>query len=247
VGPAVRRALVLVALAACSIRAVDYTGKDCPCPDGYLCETQSQTCVRNAVSMSDARQNDARGDSNTSGASCLPNPRTNVLDSQPTLASFPTGWALVTGMWMRSGNDLHQTSSVALALTLRFVQSFSSNYRVVATMYSPELGGGDIGIAFRGAGSVLYHCTFDPVVGTLEMHLSQTVSEEQLGAVQLAPQDPSDMPFTMEIQTIGSQHACCVRGRSQVLTATDATNSLGDPGFATRDGAGRFSSFFVYQ
>ena len=39
----------LVAAAGCRIADIDYTGKQCPCPQGYACEPASNTCARSVT------------------------------------------------------------------------------------------------------------------------------------------------------------------------------------------------------
>lgn len=56
------RVLVLVVLAACSIDSLDLTGKACPCPSGYWCETATQTCARD-MPVDAACATDRDGDS----------------------------------------------------------------------------------------------------------------------------------------------------------------------------------------
>ena len=40
------RSILLLVVSACSIQAVDYTGKQCPCPDGWQCNRTTNTCTR---------------------------------------------------------------------------------------------------------------------------------------------------------------------------------------------------------
>jgi hypothetical protein len=244
----VRCALAFVGLAACSIRSVDYTGKACPCPAGYRCDTVSQTCARNTVSAVDAAMpSDGRGDdADTPAVSCIPNPRTKLIDSLPTFATFPQGWALGPGAWSKSGNNAYQSSAVQLAFASRLLQSTSDNYRIVITMQAADAQGGDVGIAFRAAGAQMYNCTFDPRAGDLEMHYSTALSEDLLEVLHVAPLT-SGAPFTMEIQSNGTEHRCCVRERPDVLLVVDPSAVFGEPGIVTRDGAGLFSSYAAYE
>ena len=39
---------------ACSVPGVDFNGKACPCGDGYVCDTTSNTCVRSLIDAGDA-------------------------------------------------------------------------------------------------------------------------------------------------------------------------------------------------
>jgi hypothetical protein len=43
-----RLVAVVLAAAACKVPAVDYTGKACPCPNGYACDLATTTCTRGA-------------------------------------------------------------------------------------------------------------------------------------------------------------------------------------------------------
>jgi hypothetical protein len=44
----------VIALVACRVPELDFAGKECPCPDGYSCDTGTNTCARGDVVV-DAR------------------------------------------------------------------------------------------------------------------------------------------------------------------------------------------------
>lgn len=58
-----RLVVALVVAGGCRIAAIDYTGKGCPCPQGYACDTASNTCalgvIDGAVSDASALDGDA--------------------------------------------------------------------------------------------------------------------------------------------------------------------------------------------
>src|SRR6185503_17259572 len=143
VDAAMMRALVLVtfaacsiALAACSIAPIDYTGKQCPCPDGYRCELLTQTCTRDET-LADAHDDatDSRIDAMTPGTSCLQNPKSNLVYSSVGFSDFPAGWLNGSGAWTKAGNEVSQTNANnTLAWISHAVMANGGNYRVVATM-----------------------------------------------------------------------------------------------------------------
>src|SRR5690606_8903456 len=47
------RALLPLLLVACSVRPLHLSGTPCPCPDGWSCDTVTNTCSRDAVPMLD--------------------------------------------------------------------------------------------------------------------------------------------------------------------------------------------------
>jgi trimeric autotransporter adhesin len=56
----------VIALVACRVPALDFTGKQCPCPDGYSCDTFTETCTRGDVAF-DASPQDAPIDARQHG------------------------------------------------------------------------------------------------------------------------------------------------------------------------------------
>jgi hypothetical protein len=62
----------VIALVACRVPGVDFTGKQCPCPDGYSCDTSTETCTRGDVVFDASAQDapiDARHVSDAVGSS----------------------------------------------------------------------------------------------------------------------------------------------------------------------------------
>jgi hypothetical protein len=55
-----RWGLLVFGIVACRVADVDLTGKACPCPDGYTCNTATQTCAHSVTS--DARIDGVTGD-----------------------------------------------------------------------------------------------------------------------------------------------------------------------------------------
>jgi hypothetical protein len=52
----------VIALVACRVPELDFTGKECPCPDGYSCDTGTNTCARGDVVFDASSSADARSD-----------------------------------------------------------------------------------------------------------------------------------------------------------------------------------------
>ena len=49
-----RAALLLPLLVACTVDGLDYTGKACPCPEGYVCQQPANVCASAGDSLPSA-------------------------------------------------------------------------------------------------------------------------------------------------------------------------------------------------
>jgi hypothetical protein len=247
VDAATMRIALLVALAACSVKELDYTGKSCPCPSGYDCDLPSQTC-RKLDSPIDARTDPDGGDAAVATDSCLPNARPSLMYGTG-FNDFLSAWFPSAGAWSyTSGVELQQQNANQKLAYAFHMMTGSGDYRVVATMRVVDIATGSAGIGFRiGNGGNMYTCTFDPTTGDLSLILTQNLGDTTLQAKNVPFGDPRQL-FTMEVQTVGAVHSCCVRDvAGGLITAMSGTLNNGNPGLVTREAAGGFTTFAVYQ
>jgi hypothetical protein len=243
-----KHACVCVALTACSIRAIDYTGKACPCPEGYRCDVVTDTCTVNGVSGVDASLRDGSVGDAVFGDSCLPSPRSQLIYSSVGFTDFPAAWLNGLGQWATQGNELVQTNSDNILAFLSHSVG-GSNYRIVATMrYIDSANGGSAGIALRiNANRDMYTCTFDPISGELDIQQRQNNVDIMANRL-IVDITNTRSKFTLEADVSGANLVCCLRGvAGATVTAPSTTLATGSPGIVTRDSSSAFSSFFAYQ
>ena len=244
------RVLLLVALTACSIKPIDYTGKQCPCPEDYECNLATNSCTKELVG--DARADTASTlDGGPPGASCLTNPKPNLVYSSIGFADFPQGWLGASGQWARETGEVRQTNAAnALAWISHSVGNSTANYRVVATMRIIDgLDDAGMGIAFRVSNMQgnMYTCTIAPKNGQLELKYWQQTAEVVLAARTVSIADAQAM-LTMEINIDGANMTCCLRGvPSATISTMNGIWTTGNPGVATTDAEAAFGSFYAYQ
>jgi hypothetical protein len=249
----VTRALIVVALAACRVAPIDYTGKECPCPDGWQCNLATQTCTEAAPGDGGGKDGSTDPDGSNPADSCLASPRTTLLYSTVGFTDFPQAWLQASGQWTKDGSEVRSTNNGnPLAWLSHAVQTTSglANYRVVATMrYIDSLSGGSVGIGFRiGMGATMYTCTFDPASGEFDLIYTQQGSDAQLQRKIVDIPSNALAAFTMEIMTTGNTHTCCLRGvTDSTLTMPSGFAMSGNPGVVSRDASGAFASFYVYE
>lgn len=248
----VMRAVLLVALAACRVAELDYTGKQCPCPDGWQCDLATNTCTQDPTI--DAGGDGPRPDDASPSDSCFNGPRNVLIYSSVGFPDFPQGWMQGIGSWSRTQGELQQTNSAnELAWLQHSVATTGGvpNYRVVATLRA--LGGfdtGSAGITFRTAGITgsMYSCSFNPKTGVFSLIVTENLIDRTLDMRALAPPNDSTAPFTMEVNANGTNHSCCLRGYDDsLLYALDGTLQSGAPGIITRKAEAGFLSFYAYE
>ena len=246
------RTLVLVALAACSIKPIDYTGKQCPCPDGYTCNLITQTCARD-VELTDANRDatdgpriDAPG---MSGVSCLANPRSQMIYSS-TFTEFPTGWLSSLGQWTKQGPELQQTNANNTFAFASHTVSTSMNYRVVATLrqIGPSAAGSvGIGLRLSGGQGNGYACAINMALGAFTLSAVQSGGPGSIDQALVSIND-TNKTITMEMDATGSVITCCIRDVADAeLDALNTTFTAGNIGVVTLNSQGAFSSIAVYQ
>ena len=243
------RPAALAALAGfavgCSVPELDLSGKQCPCVDGYVCDTASQLCV--------AGIDGGAGNDGGSTASCLGSSTLNTLAFSDDFHSDFSKWMTTgDGVWGVSNNEASQsmaTSGLAIAAPTSLVNL--SNYRVEAKLHA--LSGatnGRVGVGVRQIISTYesLSCSWEPDLG--ELHIRHTLgssgddSNVPAGmAVSIAP----TATVTMEVEIAGTQLRCCVReAPTVVLSASLASQATGPPTMWARSRAGAWTDFQVF-
>ncbi len=255
--------LAVVALAmGCSVPTLDFTGKTCPCPGGYACDSQTNTCAR---SLEDARENDGHTSDGTLDShavtgmdapppSCLGSPLTNLVYSSPAFADFDTAWTAggVGETWSVSGGEAVQASASSnLALLYHTVSG--NNYREVATMFATSQGDGlaiEVGLRIDAPNVHMYHCNWEPsdgaflIMRTDNINTGITIATTNIDVALI----PYMTPQTIEFQIVGSTLSCCIHGLNGAsLVGTDTTYTSGTVGLKTYDMAGHYYDYAVYQ
>ncbi len=252
------RLAVAVALAACSVPDVDLTGKSCPCPSGYVCDTAKNTCARSLTG--DARAIDSSIDSAIDGGptqSCLTTPFTHLAYSTATFGDFATAWSATGGIWTTTPTELTQTSTVAsLSVAYRNVVTVGvADYRLVTTMHATSTGVGDaleLSQRIDATNVHMYHCNWQPSDGgfliqrTDNLNTTPVIQMTTVDLKSIPNYSPSD-PQVMEFQVNGSQLECCLRGITGAhISGSDTTYTSGAIGVKTYLMAGGFHDFSAY-
>jgi hypothetical protein len=245
------RALVLLALVGCKIGDVDFTGKACPCPDGYVCDAATQTCARSVTPGDDATNGDTPTD--TPAASCLIAPFGNRI-YETNFADFSTAWNAGGGTWAVGNQEVVQSDTTA---SLSFVEHDVgvNDYRVVTTMRATSGGAGhavEIALRIDAPASNMYHCNWEPVGGAFIIQRTDdiingtTIQEIDIDTNQI-PNYSQTNPVTMEFQALGPNFECCLRGiQGASLAGSDNTYGFGTVGVKTYLMSGGFTGFEVY-
>jgi hypothetical protein len=251
----VARHAALAALVACSVPEVDYTGKQCPCPAGYVCNQPTQTCARSFPGdghSTDAPRTDAARDG-TSVESCLSDAFATPAYTT-TFADYSTAWAVGNGNWTATIGNLQQiNSTVPFAYVDHALPgtNVAASYRLVGNMQ--DIGGsgtttGAAGLAARIAefSDDMYACVWDPVSGKLALQrVDGVLSITELGSVTATTAMTGGV--TIELQVSGSSLACCLDVLpTMVVTATDTTYTSGAVGVATETATATFTELSAY-
>lgn len=250
--------LVCAALAACTIKDIDYTGKACPCPAGYLCNTPTQTCVKSNEPDPDGGNSTIdMGSSDGSAAtdSCFGSAPATLSYSSVGFPDFPGSWLQGVGSWVKEQGELQQQNAaneIAWLSRSDMMSGNQTNYRVVVTAHVIDtLGQGGAGVAFRTTtpGS-LYACELDPLDSVLRLHrVAGGFQDVVLMMRTLSPPigDVRDT-FRVEAMATGASLQCCVRGYSgMVVSAQDAQIPSGSVGLASFRAEAGFSEIYVYE
>ena len=250
------RAILAIALVACSIPALDPSDKHCPCAAGYTCQTVTNVCVAGLVdggppvdgATRDVIYQDAPG--GCFGA-------TGAVVYQTDFTTF-TGWTSSGGTWSVSGGEAIQSNATT---TLAFAYPSAStgdDYGLLSHMRQTSgNAAGAIEITFRIQASPnkgQYHCNWQPNTGVFQLQPTDTsgnsgsfLAAKTIDLSSVAGYN-ADMTITMEVDVRGSNFQCCLHEISgAVLSASDATYTTGGPGLKTFEMAAAFDDFVVTQ
>ncbi|HEY5927483.1 MAG TPA: hypothetical protein VIV11_37620 [Kofleriaceae bacterium] len=245
------RVLVVVALAACSIKPIDYTGKQCPCPEDYDCNRSTNTCTKQLVGDAGNDSQDATDGSVIQGDSCLPNPKSNLVYSSVGFTDFPQAWLGSSGQWnLEQGEVKGTNATLPIAWLSHSIGNSNANYRVVATMrLIAGFSDAGLGIAFRVSGMQgnLYTCTIAPGTGQLELKSWQQGTDLPVASKTVSITDANAM-LTMEINIDGMNMTCCLRGYpTAMISGMNGSWISGSVGVATTEAQAAFGSLWAYQ
>jgi hypothetical protein len=227
------KALAVLALAACSVPDVELDGKQCPCSDGYVCNTATNTCHRQDASI-DAPP----------GGSCLgpEAARLFTVDFASALDLTPGA-----GTWTASGGQAMQ-SDAATALAFAYSTSVvPSDYRVAATLI-PGSGTG-LGVAFRvGLGAkTMYVCEWRPAAAQLVLAWTNNGGNPtEITSVPVTG-GSATAPVTIHAEAKGTTLSCCIDElpSAKLLNVTDTHYANGQPGLMTDNAAASFDDLIV--
>jgi hypothetical protein len=264
-----RSASVAIALvtAACSIGPVDLDGKQCPCADGWTCNTATNTCVGGATDapVADAPPGtpdappgtpdgpsppDARVDA-MPGATCLGAAGSELLfDDLPDLI----GWTTSGGTWAAVASEAVQSNATTqLAYAFPAGTSSFADYRVT-TEVRKILGTGSIQASLRiqPSNDGQYQCAWNPNTGAMAIQWQRTngnfggtLTSMTVDTSGIPGYDPL-APVTIEMQAVGTQLSCCVREvPAAMLSIADNRYDSGSPGIKTSAASAAFGTFRV--
>jgi len=230
-------------LVACSVPDVDLEGKQCPCTEGFACDTSTNLC------------RPANGDG-------------GVIDSLATTPCLgPTGlelyryagmfdWQHEDASWTGAAQIVQNSDNVMDSYAFRTQAELTQamgNYRVIAAMKPTSTGGGTptLGIVLRAQLDLQkkdrYSCNWIPSARELRVEVTGTT----LGSVQVPTASPT-AAVTMEARIIGTPPtvACCLReyptAKLMNLVDLGSTITTGYPGLGTNRMAATFPTFVVF-
>jgi hypothetical protein len=233
-----------LALAACSVPPLSLDGKECPCTDGYVCDTLTNRCLAT---------NDGGMIIDTPAATqCLP---ALGVETEIYRYSGPFDWAPQGGAWDGTATEIQQTDAMATAMAFRTSVDLSrANVHVLATMRQTAQGNGGtpgLGIAMRASldGATTYRCMWSADQRRLTIERETGGSSTPIGVpATVAASATIPASFTMEAAASGSSLSCCIRELSdaRVTSVTDTAIATGFSGLATNRVAAAFGSFVVF-
>lgn len=222
------RALLLVCLAACEVPGVALEGKQCPCTDGYSCDTATNTCHFG-------------GDAAT-GSSCLGAEGASLfgVHFDDDMLSLTPG----VGTWAASGGQALQTDASATFAYASSENAVPSDYRVAATIVAAT---GAAGVVLRNSlgAKTMYYCAWQPATGTLALGFTNNGGNPtQLMAVTATP---STDPVTIHAEAKGTNLSCCIdeQPAAALRMIPDTRYPNGQPGLATQAGSAAFDDLVV--
>jgi hypothetical protein len=227
------KALLVLAVAACSVPDLELDGKQCPCTSGYTCDTPTNTC--HPTRMIDAP---------LPGSSCLgaEAARLFTLDFNTMLDLTPGA-----GTWTEAGGQAKQTDG-GTALAFAYATSaVPSDYRIAATLV-PGTGTG-LGVAFRvtlGA-KTMYYCDWQP--GAAQLVLGWTNNGGNPTVLTSVPVTggSATAAVTIHAEARGTALSCCIDElpSAKIMNVTDAHYANGQPGLMTEAATASFDDLIV--
>ena len=229
----------VVLIAACKVPDLDLNGKQCPCSDGYVCDTFTNTCV----STIDGGGDDGDGpmfDANL--ASCLSG-GTGALLYGTAFTSGNLQWTEPIGDWgVMVGEAVQTDASLALAYAYPDQTQNETDYRVVAKIRQVNGAGTDaIGLVLRAQpnppSTGHYACLWEPNTGNFFLGYATSAGATSslvnvvvdLGAM---PGYVPTNPQIIEARVDGTRLECCLRNIAAAqLTFDDNRWTTGGPGF----------------
>jgi hypothetical protein len=260
-----RAALAAVALAGCTVADVDLTGKQCPCASGWLCETATNTCVRDPA-MIDARMIDAPPGGDAIDAPIDTPPGGSCLGTAPGAELLAddfadlVGWNVNGGLWSAVANEAQQTDVLADPAQLSPTGATGfTDYRVVVEMRYITGAVVDsllaVGMRLQVGNSGQYQCSWDPVTGSFKLIWTRnsgapgsTLAQTQVNLAAIPGYLPT-MPVTIELQAVGNQLSCCLRdvpGATLTTSDVDLHFAAGSPTLRPALMSAAYRDFHVY-
>jgi len=237
----VRAALLsLVGLAACSVPPVSLDGKQCPCTDGYVCDTLTNRCLAGVEGDGGIVLVDS-----LIATSC-----TAALANETELYRFTDtfDWAEQGGTWSGTASGITQSDKMANGFAYRTSASLNvPNVRVISSMRETAQGNGGtpgLGITIRTTldGSTRYRCLL--LTGTRQLALFR---DDVMIGTPAATGATLPTTFTMEASGVGGALSCCIREiPSARTTATDTAIPTGFSGLEVQRKAAAYGSFVVF-
>lgn len=242
------RVLAIVALVAgCSVPALSLEGKQCPCTDGYICDTLTNRCLAT---------NDGGGIIDSPAATqCLP---AVVGEAELYRYAGTFDWQTEGGTWAGDATEIQQSSTTtqdAFAYRTAAELTAAPDVRVIASMRPITNGSGtpSLGIVLRAqlSDKPRYSCSWSPKDRQLRLEAHTTGSATMLAAASIDPGATLPSTFTMEASVEDFTLGCCIRelADARLMNVPDPAMSLdsGYPGLATNRMQAAFGSFVVLQ
>jgi hypothetical protein len=227
------KALVVVALvlAACSVPGVTLEGKQCPCTDGFTCNTATNTCHANDASI------DVPPGSSCLGAEAA---RLFSVDFNDNTLHLTPG----LGTWTASGGQAQQTDAATAFAFAYSTSAVPSDYRVAATVIPAS---GAAGVVFRNAlgSKTMYYCDWN--AGTGKLVLGYTNNGGNPTQITSVTATPSSGPVTIHAEAKGTNLSCCLDEvpAAKLLMVPDTRYPNGQPGLSTEAGSAAFDDLVV--
>lgn len=236
------RALLLLALAACSVDPLSLEGKQCPCADGYVCDKPTNRCF---LSNGDGGIIDTPATTSCLGGSTVEIYRyAGMYD-----------WIHADPSWSGAAEITQNSSTAQNSYTFKTNADLTAahDYKVTATMrqIAPGMGDPTMGIALRTQLSTQdkmhYSCMWSFKSKALSIEETSTGAPGLL-ATKAVAEATTAKPITMEAKIVGGTITCCIREYpSAMVSVANADVTSGYPGLETNRETAAFGSFAVTE